>query len=615
MHPNPTGMLHRGLHQLLIGLLAMLSPGLGSVLYSQERVALVIGNNAYPTAPLANAVNDASAIRDLLIGSLGFPQPYVYFATDTDRLTFFELFETFKQAAASADIVLVYYAGHGMESLDGKENFLIPVDIDVAAAVKSEAALRSSGINLMTLITELAEATNAAKLVLMDCCREHPAGRGGSRAGGGLVTYADDAIPADTLMILAAAPKKVASDGTGHGPFTEALIEVLPQGGLNLMDAFFAVSDKVQEATQQQQVPWMKFDGSGRVFREQSFLAAGANLAKNAPPSTTPTMPSPAGAPTDDSQELANNMVAFKRAQEEKAKAEETAKQKEMAVTAPPGAGQFGAARHSTLANASAQQPFANALGMEFIPIPGHQGTLMGRTEVRVGDYRAYVRETGYQPQGGATLLGIDPNGKARWYDEEKGSWDNTAFLQDDDHPVVCVSWNEARDFCKWLSERDPAHRYRLPTDAEWSAAVGSDGKYPWGSEWPAPKGAGNYPGEEVLKAYPEFDWNLAYQYADDAAATAAVGRLLPNRYGFSDLGGNVWEWCEDEYRSGLNEPATLSQLPMLSVNSSAENPLRVLRGGAWDFGVEVMLQSSFRFFGKPDSRSANFGFRVVVSE
>ena len=606
--------------RIALVVLAMLLAGLGSPLRSQDRVALVIGNNAYPTAPLANAVNDATAIKDLLIGSLGFPQQNVYFATDTNRLAFFELFETFKRAAASADIVLVYYAGHGMESLDGKENFLIPIDIDVVASVKSEAALRSSGINLMTLTTELAEATDAAKLVLMDCCRERPAGRGGSRAGGGLVTYADDSIPADTLMILAAAPNKVASDGTGHGPFTEALIEVLPQSGLNLMDAFFAVSDRVQEVTQQQQVPWLKFDGSGRVFREQSFLAMGGNVVKATPlpvPASPPTMPAPAAGtpPSGFSEDLASKMVAFKIAQEEKAKAAEEAKLKEMAVASPSSVGTFGVGRSSALASASVQQPFVNGLGMEFLPVPGHPGKLLGRTEVRVADFRAYVQARGYQQQGGATLLMINPAGKAGWNQEDKGGWDNTAFIQGEDHPVVCVSWNEAGDFCKWLSERDPAHQYRLPTDAEWSAAVGTDGTYPWGSEWPAPKGAGNYPGAELSSVFPGYEGRLAYDYADDAPATAPVGRSIANRYGFHDLGGNVWEWCQDEYQPNMNGADTLAQLPALGVTSSAAQPLRVLRGGSWDFGIEVMLHSSFRFFGKPGTRSVNYGFRVVVSE
>lgn len=600
---------------LLIGVFSIFGPGEG---VSLDRVALVVGNDAYPTAPLANAVRDATAIKTLLETDLGFSSDGIFFSINTNRLTFFELFENFKKASAEADIVLVYYAGHGMESLDGKENFLLPVDVDVAGAVRSEAVLRATGVNLMNLTADLADATPGAKVILMDCCRERPAGRGSARAGGGLVTYADDRIPADTLMILAAAPNRVASDGTEHGPFTEALIEVLPRGEMNLMDAFFAVSDRVQEVTSQQQVPWLKFDGSGRVFREQSFLVnrpggPAANPTVTSTPS--PGMNAPLGTTDPGSlNETILNMVAYKKAMDAKA-AEEQAKQ--LAMTSPATTPAFPAStRGPRLSEATKERPYVNPLGMEFIPVPGYKGVYLCRTETRVGDFRAFVQETGYQQMGGANLLGIDPGGKARWYQEEKGGWDNTAFSQTDSHPVVCVSWAEAQTFCKWLSEKDPGHSYRLPTDAEWSAAAGSESRYPWGNEWPAPKAAGNYPGEEVRTAFPGYEWRLAYDYADDATATAPVGRHLANRHGFYDLGGNVWEWCEEVYHSALNDADTLAKLPGLANPTSGDgSALRILRGGSWDFGIENMLRSSFRFLGPENGRSANFGFRVIVTE
>jgi hypothetical protein len=253
--------------------------------HSADRVALVIGNNDYADVPLNNAVRDARAMTTMLISSLGFPEDGVVHVENADRLGIFDAFGRFLSIAGEAQVAIVYYAGHGMESLDGKENFLIPVDApirssdpNVVTVAKSEAALRAAGVSLMALTSDLAASTNAAKIILMDCCRERPAGRGAARAGGGLAIYEDGQIPADTLMILAAAPSRAASDGESHGPFTAALIDVLPRGGVSLLDAFFAVSDQVQKDTSGQQVPWLRFDGSGQVFRERSFLGQAAPM-------------------------------------------------------------------------------------------------------------------------------------------------------------------------------------------------------------------------------------------------------------------------------------------------------------------------------------------------
>ena len=168
------------------------------------------------------------------------------------------------------------------------------------------------------------------------------------------------------------------------------------------------------------------------------------------------------------------------------------------------------------------------------------------------------------------------------------------------EHPVVSVTWKEAAGFCEWLTDKERAAGrlpegvvFRLPSDLEWSAAVGLpheqgtrpdqrsgelDG-YPWGATWPPPKGAGNYSQELGIDEY-EF--------------TSPVGSFAPNAFGIYDLGGNVWEWCHD------------------FIDRSQD--CRVLRGASWFNGYQDRMKSSFRNdLGQPDTRYSSFGFRVVL--
>ncbi|MBU6303771.1 MAG: SUMF1/EgtB/PvdO family nonheme iron enzyme [Verrucomicrobia bacterium] len=493
----------------------LLSCLLAATASAADRVALVIGNDAYRDFPLDNAVKDATAVRDLLSTRLGFQEADLVVATNADRVTVYESLEAFKRSAREAKILVVYYAGHGMESLDGKENFLLPVDTDIAAVAKSEAVLRAAGVNMMTLAEDLAAVSSGAKVILMDCCRERPAGRGAKpRAGGGLVTYEDGRIPADTLMLLAAAPERIASDGDGHGPFTLALLEELPVPGRSLFDTFFSVSDRVQALTENQQVPWLKFDGSAKIFRDNVLLAS-AGPAPVRKPAPLPTIP----------------------------------------VVAMPEPG--------TPTTASRDRPFENSLGMKFVPVVSYTNgkkVLFSVWETRVRDFRAYRTDTEGEP----------------------------------DHPVVNVSWEDAVAFCEWLSRRD-GKTYRLPTDHEWSLAVGIgeresatasprdkdmkiEGVYPWGTTWPPPRGAGNYDSSLNCDAFEQ---------------TAPVGSFSPNRFGLYDLGGNVLEWCSDW--------------------SDRDQQYRVLRGGSWNDDVSTYLLSSNRYIVTPSNRYVSRGFRVVL--
>ena len=166
-----------------------------------------------------------------------------------------------------------------------------------------------------------------------------------------------------------------------------------------------------------------------------------------------------------------------------------------------------------------------------------------------------------------------------------------------------------------WLSGEEPSLTYRLPTDAEWSAAVGSVGKYPWGNAWPPPVGSGNYFGKEGPKNWPGSGLTTAYEHDDGAERTARIASYAENRFGFFDLGGNVWEWCEDPYRASMNDADLLEAYPVLKEEKDSEGtPYRVVRGGSWSSNGEVDLSSSFRLVVDPARRDFNLGFRLVVS-
>ncbi|MCX6914782.1 MAG: SUMF1/EgtB/PvdO family nonheme iron enzyme, partial [Verrucomicrobia bacterium] len=184
-------------------------------------------------------------------------------------------------------------------------------------------------------------------------------------------------------------------------------------------------------------------------------------------------------------------------------------------------------------------------------------------------------------------------------------------FKNGPNYPVEMVSWDDAREFCRQLTAGLPdklkgQFAFRLPTDAEWSVAVGlpqENGStpkekdqqikdvYPWGTQWPPPSGAGNYADKAHKQKYPGYA--VIEGYADGYADTAPVGSFKPNQFGLYDLGGNVWEWCEDWYDSDQKD--------------------RVLRGGSWlNFGPRYLL-SSYRGIPLPVFRYEGLGFRVVL--
>jgi formylglycine-generating enzyme required for sulfatase activity len=279
------------------------------------------------------------------------------------------------------------------------------------------------------------------------------------------------------------------------------------------------------------------------------------------------------------------------------------------------------------LAGVSKLTPFTNSLGMKFVPA-GTPGVLFSVWEARVKDFEAFVEETKHDAIGNSTFgapaytLEKTADGKGAEWAQKGGSWQNPHFptQQTGEHPVVCVSYLDAEAFCAWLTKQDRAAgtipqtaSYRLPTDSEWSRAVGGS-EFPWGESYPPGNEDGNYCGKEAMVGvYEGFSNELVKGgYKDSAARTAAVGMFKENRFGLYDMGGNVFEWCSTWYTADLNDAETKEAFPVLKDDKGGQT-FRVLRGASWFIVVRVDLRSACRNFVDPRGRDDLYGFRVVL--
>ncbi len=245
-------------------------------------------------------------------------------------------------------------------------------------------------------------------------------------------------------------------------------------------------------------------------------------------------------------------------------------------------------------------------------------------------------REQGRRPnEGGHKVTLLRPfymgerevtNAQFRQFKESHNSGSFGTFSLDlDKQPVVRVSWNEAAEFCNWLSQQEgltPAYQagdggefslivpvgngYRLPTEGEWeyvarAAATGKPLKYPWGQDLPIVSGTANIAGAEAAGL---LGGAVLDGHRDEFPAVAAPALFAPNAMGFYDLAGNVSEWTTDRYLSFV--PSTTVTDPL----GPDEGKNHTYRGSNWRTGTTVELRFPWRE-GASDASDV-IGFRVA---
>lgn len=237
-------------------------------------------------------------------------------------------------------------------------------------------------------------------------------------------------------------------------------------------------------------------------------------------------------------------------------------------------------------------KPWQNGMGMKFESVGSD--LMASAWETRVRDYQAFVESALYEKPHDAD------------------------FPQGPDHPVIHISREDAAAFCDWLTERErederiaQSHRYRLPTDEEWSLMAGlpaeigdSPGQrdankkniYAWSGKWPPPNAVANYadasaaslPGISAVRVIPDYD--------DGFPRTAPVGSFPPNDLGLFDISGNVHEWVSDD------------------ISTTSTGPLGVTRGAGWNTYIRENLVLGWRNPVPPSVRADYYGFRIVLS-
>ncbi|MFD2255656.1 SUMF1/EgtB/PvdO family nonheme iron enzyme [Luteolibacter algae] len=238
-------------------------------------------------------------------------------------------------------------------------------------------------------------------------------------------------------------------------------------------------------------------------------------------------------------------------------------------------------------------QPWKNGMEMKFEPIGSD---LMASVfETRVKDYETFIRDAKYQ-------------------------WPRRPdFQQGPNHPIIYVSREDAQAFCDWLTEREReeerialSHRYRLPTDVEWSRMAGLEfevgdgpgqrdankpGIYPWGSGWPPPETFANYADTSAAEFPGTTSDRIISGYTDGFPRTAPVGSFPANGQGLYDLSGNVQEWVSDD------------------ISATTTGSLGVVRGAGWNTYLRENLLVGWRNPVPSAFHGSYYGFRVVLSK
>ncbi len=535
-----------------------------------KKVALVIGNAKYKGTfnALSNPVNDAKDMQTKL-KEIGFEVECI---TDADRKTMYDSFKKFYSVIKNADIALLYYSGHGIES--SGENYFIPVESDI----KSEADLDSDAIPVNKVVGNSLDAigSNGGNLiVILDACRSNPLvkNRGADRG----LAVVDAAPVAGYIIAYSCKPGSVAADGNGrHSPFTDSLLQHIDEPNTSFTDIMQIVRNEVMKATDNAQVPSLSLETSDRLFLNGAPKNTPWKGNTNTPSAGTSTAyiviivllililvtvivlfllltVSGRQAVSVASVKIGQGVTAGKKkamhivsfVHDKVGKAKKLVEEKRSAVKT-----HREQSVQQSAVNAKDEAPLSQSAESLLLSVAVGEHLLVSATPVTVGQYSSLM----------GTASGEDdmlPVTSVDYYDVL--SFLNALSLKESLEPVYDISDREniKSDFTK--------NGWRLPPQKEWKAAAGKIS-----SE--------------------KFD-DSVWCSENSNGIIHPCGQKNPNENGLYDMYGLVWEWCADSLKENR----------------------RILKGGSWDADSSWCTKKSTEAV-VPSYKSDNTGFRGVRS-
>ncbi len=592
-------------HRLCLALLALLllavpggaqDPGV-----RHERVALVIGNAAYPLAPIADAASDARAVTAALREG-GFD---VVVAEDAGGPAIQDAIASFAGKLRRGAHAVVFYSGHAVQLRN--RNFLVPVD----ARLRSAQAIADASVDLDMLLDALIVARPASAIVVLDASRDNPWQAELPGAPKGLLAV--ERMETISVMFPAAPGRTVTDAGARGNPAIDEWVKAIKTPGLDMTAAVARTREAVTRLTRRGQQVWTSSEPPGGLI--VTSVARPAQVAQNSR-AVIPLPPMDSPAARQDAYELAfwesirssenpaeyraylnaypdGRFASLARTREQQYAARQPAPAAPTPAPAPaarppappaiasareparpPSAATAGTVRDCegcpelTLIPAGAFEMGANEL-YEFEK-PVHTVTIrsgfyMGLREVTFEEWDACV------DQGGCSHRPNDRNlGRGK-------------------RPVTDVHWNDATAYLAWLSTRT-GRKYRLPTEAEWEYAArgGTATTYPWGATMVKERA------------------NCIGCNDPTRRQAVEVGQYPANGFGLYDMAGNAAEWVadcwSDSYRTTPRDGSAFTAPGCRE---------RVLRGGSFNNDPRY-LRSAARFKYEADVRFYTNGFRVV---
>jgi len=542
-----------------------------------KRVALVVGNVSYSgdEGRLDNAGNDARAVAALLIDQLGFELVDGKALIDLDRERFDAAIERLREQARGAELALFYYAGHGVGGVGNNSGTTDTWLQPIGARLASDADVRHRTLSLSWLADKLSDSGAAARVLIIDACRNHPLYRSRGSGERGLTRITP---PSGTLIAYAAAPGQTSKDQhpakRAHGLYTGELLDHLATPGLDLKRMFDRVGEGVNRLNPKQ----LPVKDDLGLYREIILVPVavadrGEKLSQKLGDADAQA-PKPPGTVFRDCP-ACPEMVVIR-------------------------AGEF------SMGSPASEEGRGKDEG------PQHQVRIgkafaLGRKELTVGEFGRFVQASGYrtsaEKDAGKGCYAWD-KGDGKWDWRAGRKWSEPGYAQGEQQPVACVSWDDARAYVQWLA-KETGQGYRLPSEAEWEYAARAGGKTarPWGEN---PKDACSHANVADNTTYEGTSWEPKHDCSDGYWFPAPVASYQANRFGLYDMLGNVWEWVQDCYQdSYTGAPADGS------AREGGKCEVRVLRGGSWNDDPRI-ARSANRSGGAPAFRSFDSGFRLA---